>query len=266
MTDASPAASTSGTAGTRRERQRQATMTEIVTAARSMVGSPGGLSLRSVAQQVGMTAPALYRYVESGEDLTLHVAAEVYDDLVETLTAARDRQEDEPSARLVAASTAFRQWALAHREEFALTFANPITLSNVHEGGEGVCAAAGARFGTFFGELFVQWWRISGFPVPSDEELGAIVGDLGEHKSSASSDLEDTLAGPDVPAGLSWVFLRMWSKLYGTVTLEAFGHVNAAVVDSAALFRDMLAEVGREIAMDDATDRLQAVIRSELAR
>lgn len=241
-------------------------MTEIVSAARSMVGSPGGLSLRSVAQKVGMTAPALYRYVESGEDLTLHVAAEVYDDLVGSLMAARDRQGDEPDARLVASSVAFRQWALAHREEFALTFANPITSSDLHDGGDGVCAAAGSRFGGFFGELFVQWWQVKQFAVPSVEELGAIAGDLGQQESGPSTELEGKVQGVDLPPGLSWIFLRQWSKLYGTVTLEAFEHVDAAIVESAALFRDTLRDVGREVEMDFASDRLQAVIQSELAR
>ena len=81
-----------------------------------------------------------------------------------------------------------------------------------------------------------------------------------------STDLDGKLYNDDVPPGLSWAFLRVWSKLYGTVTLEAFGHVDAAVVESAALFRDMMGEIGREIGMGDVTDHLQSVFESELAR
>ena len=39
-----------------------------------------------------------------------------------------------------------------------------------------------------------------------------------------------------------YVFLRCWTRLYGTVTLEVFGHLGWALDDTSALFEDMLAD------------------------
>lgn len=58
-------------APTRRERQRAATHDEIVTVARQLLGSPDALSLRAIAAEMGLTAPALYRYVDSYHELLM---------------------------------------------------------------------------------------------------------------------------------------------------------------------------------------------------
>ncbi|HEU0288007.1 MAG TPA: hypothetical protein VFR22_13250, partial [Nocardioidaceae bacterium] len=69
-----------------------------------------------------------------------------------------------------------------------------------------------------------------------------------------------------VPVGLQWVFLRTWSRLYGTVTLEVYEHVDATIVGSGALFRDMIAGLGRDLALGPQEVRLRAVLDAELAR
>ena len=50
---------------TRRERQREATYDEIVSVAAELLDEGADLSLRAVASRMGMTPPALYRYVAS---------------------------------------------------------------------------------------------------------------------------------------------------------------------------------------------------------
>ncbi|MGI8994826.1 MAG: TetR/AcrR family transcriptional regulator, partial [Nocardioidaceae bacterium] len=112
-------------APTRRERQRQATYEEIVEVSRRLLPSGDVLSLRAVAAEMGMTAPALYRYVDSHQELLLLVCRSIFRDVVDTLVAARDRQpDDDPAAQILASAISFRQWALSHREEFGLLFAN----------------------------------------------------------------------------------------------------------------------------------------------
>jgi AcrR family transcriptional regulator len=48
----------------RRERVRQATVEEIKAVARAQMAAEGtaGVTLRAIAREMGMTAPALYRY------------------------------------------------------------------------------------------------------------------------------------------------------------------------------------------------------------
>ena len=74
-----------------------------------------------------MTAPALYRYVASYQELVDLVAFEIDKAATETFAAAADAlPEDDYAGRLVASATEFRMWALANPREFGLVFANPI--------------------------------------------------------------------------------------------------------------------------------------------
>ncbi|KAA1420631.1 TetR/AcrR family transcriptional regulator [Mumia zhuanghuii] len=260
---------------TRRDQQRLATLDEIVRTARSQLVETHEISLRAVANGMGMTAPALYRYVSSLEDLTLRVAARVYDDLLETLEATAAPYAGDPAAQLVAGAAAFRQWSLAHREEFGLTFANPITSmvktadlpADLH--GEppstpqpspavlgADCAAAAHRFGSFFGGLVMEVWEREGYPeagtVPPPDEA-----DLGDALTEKT--------GQEVPDEASWAFMRSWARLYGTTALEVFGHIDAQVVANGALFRDTMTDCGELLGLQSRRDDLQKVVAEVLA-
>ncbi len=113
------------TAPTRRERQRQATFDEIVDVSRRLLRDGEDVSIRAVAQEMGLTPPALYRYVDSHAELMVLVARSIFEDVVAAMTLARDQQEpDDPSAQIVASAAAFRKWALTNRHEFQLVFAS----------------------------------------------------------------------------------------------------------------------------------------------
>ncbi|HEY6276068.1 MAG TPA: helix-turn-helix domain-containing protein, partial [Streptosporangiaceae bacterium] len=62
----------------RRDRVRAATADEIKQTARRilMAEGPDGVSLRAIAREMGMTAPALYRYFGSHDELIKHVCAD----------------------------------------------------------------------------------------------------------------------------------------------------------------------------------------------
>src|SRR5947209_19616591 len=112
----------------RRDRARADTVREIKRTARTVLVAHGvdGLALRAVAREMGMTAPALYRYFASREELIEHVVADLYAELVDDLEAARDATEPPtPGAQLMALSRRFRAWALAHHAEFNLLFGSP---------------------------------------------------------------------------------------------------------------------------------------------
>ena len=67
---------------TRRDRMRAATMEEITTTARRLMveQGPDAASLRAIAREMGMTAPGLYRYYSSREELLRHVPTVVFVD------------------------------------------------------------------------------------------------------------------------------------------------------------------------------------------
>ncbi|WP_370614573.1 TetR/AcrR family transcriptional regulator [Mumia sp. Pv 4-285] len=267
--------SPAGEKPTRRDQQRQATLDEIVRTARASLTASREISLRAVAQDMGMTAPALYRYVSSLEDLTLRVAAQVYDDLLAELEATAAPYEGDPAAQLVAGAAAFRQWSLRHPQEFALTFANPITSmaktadlpadllgQEPHPpqpppGLMGAdCAEAAHRFGGFFGQRVLEVWERDGFP-----DAGAVAPPPGPGGLGSSLEAK---TGSEVPAEGSWAFVRSWSRLYGTTALEVFGHIDAEVVESGALFRDMMTECGDILGLQSRREDLQQVVAAVL--
>src|ERR1700761_3177 len=109
----------------RRDRVRADTVREIKLTARRVLVEQGGdgFALRAIAREMGMTAPALYRYFDSREDLVEHVVADLYDELTGALEAARDAARPATHAvQLIAACRAFRTWATTHHTEFGLLF------------------------------------------------------------------------------------------------------------------------------------------------
>lgn len=247
---------------TRRERQRQATYDEIVTASRDLLRAGEKPSLRAVAGAMGMTPPALYRYVDSHRDLLDLVGRSIFADVVATLTGARDRHpDDDPAAQLLACAIAFRRWALTHPEEFGLIFASTETsktdLPPEH------ADSTGAAFGLFFSDMYLRIWQQYQFDVPADDEIDpAVATALREHVGPAKLPCDF----PGAPLGLSWVFMRAWARLYGTVTIEVFRHLDPVIINSGAIFTAMLEDNAGDLNFGDDWPRLRELARAELAR
>jgi len=222
---------------TRRERARAQTRDEILVAARDLVRQGEQINMRAVARAVGMTAPALYRYVDGHDDLLDTLGGSLYEELIDEL--ARAREELDPTdliARLLAMAHAFRNWALAHRHEYGLLFASP--LMSVAHTNTGCTHQAGLRFGALFAEIFVDMWEAGIITQPDLDHVDPALLRMLE------SEAEDEY---DLPLPLRYLYVRQWSRLYGMVTLEAFGHLHWALEDSVGLFQAMLDDCAAEL-------------------
>jgi AcrR family transcriptional regulator len=226
----------------RRERVRAATVTEIKDTARRILVAegPDGLSLRAIAREMGMTAPALYRYYPSREDLVIGLIAELYDELTATIAAARDAADPQDAlTQLGDASRAFRSWALANRREFALLFGSPIPGIDAQQDDSPASAAAG-RFGEVFGGLVARIYLADPFPVPAEDEMDP----------QLRRQLRDWCSAlpVELPIGAGQVFLSCWIRLYGMVAMEVFGHLQFALPDAEPMFeaelRDLAVKLG----------------------
>ncbi len=254
MTPPARTATATGTATGTRAEQHAATTTRIVAAARKLLSHRGEVTLRAVARELGMTAPALYRYASSHEDLVRMVAIAIDADVAARIAAAADKHPlADPAARLIAATVEFRQWALGNREEFALVFTNVDVdcLDEVSSPGTGMFFSA---------QLFALWEKYQ-FPVPSLAELD---GGLAEilRNPQVPADLTDV---PEELRGLVWVLERSWSRLYGTVTLEVFRHIDPRIVEQAHLFRAMIEDQAVPLGLVGELPRLRALIAELLA-
>ncbi len=229
-------------APSRRDRVRAATTGEIKQTARRILVAEGpeAVSLRAIAREMGMTAPALYRYFGSREDLVKHVVADIFeeitDDIYAAIEAAGQASGGDMAAKLVAACREFRRWSLSHREEFGQLFGTPLPgLEAAHDDVPDDCVQNAQKFsGTFFA-LFLELWRKRPFPIPADDQI-----DPGLREQLAR--YRDGL-GIDVPLGAGLIFLRCWVRLYGMVALEVFGHLRFALEDPSAMFEYTMAEL-----------------------
>jgi len=229
---------------TRRDRLRAATTEEIIATARRLLvtSGPKAMSLRAIASEMGMTAPGLYRYFDSYEELLRHVCASIFTELGGDIQQAIHAAAADPgpeqvteklTVKMVAACREFRRWALNHQAEFALLFGVP--LPGFDDGRYDIadeCALAFA--GTFFA-LFLELWSRAPFPVPAAEQIDpGLCAQLVRYRDAL---------GADIPVGAVLTFLRCWIVLYGAVSMEVFGHINFALPDAAPMFEITLADL-----------------------
>lgn len=244
---------------TRRERQREATYDEIVAVAATLLDEGADLSLRAVAARMGMTAPALYRYVANYQQLVDLVAFELDREATAEWAEAAERfGQDDPAARLVLACVRFRQWAVSKPRRFALVFANPIA----EEDTERRELLTVSTSGHYFTDLLWEVWDRYRFPFPSLDELDPVI--------------REACLDPLIPAkaehiatedrGLMWIYMRSWSALYGVVTLESTGHCDPRVIDSGQLFRATLLDWIGPLGLEAERERLTEILDEELAR
>jgi AcrR family transcriptional regulator len=225
----------------RRDRVRAATTEEIKQTARQLLveQGPEAVSLRAIARQMGMTAPALYRYFDSHEKLIKHVIADIFTELTEDLHAAIESagagSNGDLTAKVMAACWEFRRWSLDHKREFGMLFGTPIPGVDVEK--DEITAECGSQFGATFLVLILELWRKSPFPVPPDDAIDTGLRDqLVRYRDGLGS------LGTGLPPGLLLIFLRCWTRLYGTLSLEVFGHLGFALDDAEPMFEIMLAD------------------------
>lgn len=243
---------TSASPPSRRERLRAQTVDEIKAVARAQLeeGGPEAIQLRAVARAVGLTAPALYRYFPSREDLVDELTVEVFDELIGEMEAARDsRPEDDLAGRLRATSHAFRSYAIAHPARFRLLFATPPRGMDDPDATSDACAEASSRFGNVFAAQFRDVWERRPFPVPADDDLvPALADEIHPYWTWI-----DTEFAPGMPKGALVAFVQAWVRLYGLVSMEVLGHLDWAVTDGAPLLDQLLADIAREWGLAPAT-------------
>jgi AcrR family transcriptional regulator len=233
-------------APSRRDRVRAATAGEIKQTARRILVAEGpeAVSLRAIAREMGMTAPALYRYFSSREDLVRHVCGDIFTEIATDVRAASARAAQEPggdvTAKLIAACREFRHWALTHREEFGLLFGTPLPgLEALHNDKVDECAL---DFAGSWITLFLELWQRHPFPVPADDQIEpGLLSQLTRYTDGL---------GVDLPAGAALTFLRCWVHLYGMVSLEVFGHLHFALDDAAPMFEITLGELADLVALE----------------
>ena len=231
---------TSDVGTSRRDRQRAATEAEIKAVARRHLAAVGsdGFSLRAIARDMGMTAPGLYRYFASLDDLRQSLCSDFFTDASDAVDDAIRAAGDDVSDRIHAAIRGFRYWAVEHPAEFRLMFQGP---DSKHEKDH-----APRRFAGLFLELFMRVWAERpldlepGLPVPAAvcREMERFAGHI----------------GLDLPEDAMWAFANSWIRLYGVICMEILDQLAFMLDDVEPYFEAELAAVAHGLGLDYRPD------------
>ena len=206
----------------RRERTRAATIDEIKQTALRLMHEHGTTDVRfsDIAREMGMTAPALYRYFADRDELLTAMIVDAFDDLGAIVAAARDDVPvDDPTGRLFAVAQAYRSWAHSEPQRFALILGMPVPGYAAPE--EGPTTEAAHRAMSQLKSLFFDAAQQGVLKPPLlrdvDETLRACI-----DAEAATKPPGD----PHLPADTFQACLHCWAALHGFTCLEAYGHLD----------------------------------------
>ena len=211
-------AETSAPPPSRRERVRAATIEEIKATALRMLREHGSdLRFADIARDMGMTAPALYRYFSDRDELLSALMVDGFQEMQEALTSALDAADPgDLAGRIRAAAVAYRAFAKVDPSRFSLLFGLPnpeFGRHSEHSSGP----AAGHTMARL--EAMIRTVLDSG---ETPEPLLAATGPTVAEELLTVQHSE----GLPVPAEHYQALLHFLAAVHGFACLECFDHLN----------------------------------------
>jgi AcrR family transcriptional regulator len=216
----------------RRARLRAWTREEIKAAAWRQLAEHGvpGLSLNAIAKELGMTGPALYRYVTSRNELLTDLAVDAWEELADAVERAAEENAGASAAkRLGAIGLAYRAWATAQPHRYRLA-----VQTRLGSGGlvaERVIPAAQRG-------MAVLLDAIEDLPDARKPKRG-LPADLRAQLDTWT----ERVGGKQRPPAVLLRGVVFWFRLHG---LELDRHLASMQLDPELLYRAELAELGGE--------------------
>ncbi|MBE7528120.1 MAG: helix-turn-helix transcriptional regulator [Ardenticatenaceae bacterium] len=214
---------------TRRELRREETEAEIKEVARRQMVEVGAaaLSLRSIAREMGLTAPALYRYFPNRDALVTALIVEAYQSLAAAMIEAEAAQaRDDFHGRFQSLAFAFRAWAVQYRQDFALIYGTPIP-GYVAPREQTVSPASQVL--QAIGTVLIAAWQAGRLTIPHSYQ------DIPPAMDTAVTDILQSLPA-GVPLGGVVLTMTVWARLYGVVWGELFEHFPPGLAETGALY------------------------------
>lgn len=212
-----------------RDEQQADMQTAIKSTAWKLIAQDGApaLSLRAIARELKITAPAIYNYYPRRDDLVTALIVDAFTSLGDAqFVSAEQNSPAGHTSRLVTLGLAYRQWAITYPERYQLIFGTPI--AGYEAPGEITTPAAARALSVIMGVLA--------------EAFAA-----GEMLSSASPPLPEALRSmltawqidrvPDMPMEVLFATLTIWACVHGMVSLEIGGQYPPYITDAGELYR-----------------------------
>jgi AcrR family transcriptional regulator len=186
------------------------------------------LSLRAIARELGITAPAIYNYYRRRDDLVTALIIDAFTSFGDSQWSALESARSGGSAdRLVALGMAYRRWALSNPARYQLIFGTPVPgyappLERIQPSGA----------------------RALGALVAVVEELRT----AGRLRSRGLPGLPAGYGPPlaEVDAVSVTVALVIWARVHGLVSLEIGGYLPPFGDDGGDLYRWEMAHIAEQ--------------------
>jgi AcrR family transcriptional regulator len=190
------------------------------------------LSLRAIARELDITAPAIYNYFPRRDDLVTALVVDAFNSLGESQKdSIRDLPAKDFAARLTTLGLAYRDWAITYPQRYLLIFGTPIPA---YEAPADITVPAAA-------------WAL----VPLIETLQAIsmAGSLRVERSAPlTPELRSMLeswsqftGGTDVE--VLYAALVIWSRVHGLVALEIGHQIPSFIHDPSEVFHREISNI-----------------------
>ena len=199
------------------------------------------LSLRAIARELDITAPAIYNYFARRDDLVTALIIDAYTSFGDSQIAARDAiSADDLSGRMMAIGLAYRQWALTHPQRYLLIFGTPIPgyeapVEKVLPAG----ASALSALASVVEDLRVAGkLRSDGFPEVQNEYKPAF-------------EMWKTYTGNVDVLSLS-VAMLIWARVHGIVSLEVAKNMPPFGPNGDGLYLYEMAAIAKQFIAEEA--------------
>jgi AcrR family transcriptional regulator len=184
------------------------------------------LSLRAIARELGITAPAIYNYFADRDALVTALIAEAFTSLGDSQSAILKRlPPDAHATRLATLGIAYREWAVAYPQRYQLIFGTPIPGYDADENVTLPAAtwALSALIETLQAAFLAGRLRVDR-SAPMQSGL-----------TSMFSAWSEFAGGPDVE--VLYAALIIWSRVHGLVMMEIAGQMPSFISDPGVLYR-----------------------------
>ena len=184
------------------------------------------LSLRSIARELGITAPAIYNYFPDRDALVTALIVDAYTSLGESQQASIDKLPVENlEARLAALGLAYREWAITYPQRYQLIFGTPIPNYVAPEAmtmPAAACAIVPLTM-TLQGLYSAGKLKVER-SAPLTPKLKSML--TAWQKSGGEADLE-----------VLYLTAIIWSSVHGLVMLEIGHHIPSVFTNPGEIFR-----------------------------
>jgi AcrR family transcriptional regulator len=199
------------------------------------VDGAASLSLRAIARELKITAPAIYNYYPRRDDLVTQLISDAYLSMGDRQHAAlADISLQDHAGRLRQLGLAYRQWALDYPERYQLIFGTPIPgyVAPMAKTLPAAARSLGALVSVVEGLRTAGKLKDEGLPevMPGYEEIFAVWKSYGGEV--------DTLS-------LTAAIL-IWCRVHGLVSLEISGNLPPYGVSGEAFYLYELAAIEQQ--------------------